>query len=228
MDQLRTVKLYGEMGVRFGRVHRLAVGTPGEAVRALCATRPGFEKYLMESKDNGVGFAVFLGKKNLSEHELVQPIGGEDFRIAPMPFGAKNGITQIIAGVVLIVVGALIQIYVFDGEPNPISNYMYGAGINMIVGGIMQLLAPHPKGKSTGDKADLTPSYAFNGSVNTMAQGYPVPLLYGKMKSGSAVISAGIFAQDNFVTPSSDAGGALGSGGTGGAGNTLSPHTDVF
>jgi len=35
-------------------------------------------------------------------------------------------------------------------------------------------------------------SYVFNGAVNTTAQGHPVPVGYGRMIVGSAVISAGI------------------------------------
>lgn len=224
MDQVKTIRLYGKLGAQFGRVHRLAVSTPAEAIRALCAMRPGFEKVLMEAKDEGYGFAVFSGKKNLSENELRNPIGSEDFRIAPMVFGAKEGVIQVIVGAVLIVIGALIQFYIFDGAPNPISNYLYGAGISMMVGGIVQMLSPHPRGQSTGDKAADTPSYAFNGSVNTMAQGYPVPLAYGKGYWGSAVISAGIYAQDNHIAPVNGGGTvggvtALGGGGFGGGGN---------
>lgn len=216
MDTLRTIRLYGTLGAKFGRVHRLAVNTPGEAVRALCAMKPGFEKFLMEAKDNGFGFAVFSGKKNLSEDELRHPIGNEDFRIAPMVFGAKNGIVQIIVGVVLIVIGAVIDYY---APGNPVSTYLYSAGISMIVGGVIQMLSPHPRGKSTGDKPEDTPSYTFNGSVNTMAQGYPVPLAYGKGKWGSAVISAGIYAQDNLIAPNQGGGSPSGSGGQGGWAN---------
>ncbi|EPY3710776.1 TPA: tail assembly protein, partial [Escherichia coli] len=31
---------------------------------------------------------------------------------------------------------------------------------------------------------------------NTAAQGYPVPLLYGKRRIGGAIISAGIYVED--------------------------------
>lgn len=216
-QQLKTIRLYGVLGVKFGRVHRLAVSSAAEAVRALCAIMPGFEKYLMESKDNGLGYCVYLGKRNLREEQLRDLSGNEDIRIAPMMLGAKSGWGRIILGVVLIVVGVAWQVYT-GGAPNAISNYLYGMGISMIVGGVMQLLAPRPKGQSTADKKEDTPSYAFNGSVNTQAQGYPVPLAYGKGLWGSAVISAGIFAQDQIVAPTTLAGGGGGAGSGGGGG----------
>ena len=41
---LREVRLYGALGREFGRVLHLAVATPAEAVRALRAVLPGFER----------------------------------------------------------------------------------------------------------------------------------------------------------------------------------------
>lgn len=38
--------------------------------------------------------------------------------------------------------------------------------------------------------------YAFGGVTNTTAQGNPVPLLYGKRRIGGAIISAGIYVED--------------------------------
>jgi len=42
MEKLRTIRLYGPLGTRFGREFRLAVDSPAEAVRALCVLLPGF------------------------------------------------------------------------------------------------------------------------------------------------------------------------------------------
>jgi predicted phage tail protein len=66
------------------------------------------------------------------------------------------------------------------------------AGIAMAIGGVVQMLTPLPKSPNQEDRPDNKPSYIFNGAVNTTAQGYPVPVGYGRMIVGSAVISAGI------------------------------------
>lgn len=219
-NQLRTIRLYGRLGAEFGRVHRLAVASPAEAVRALMATKPGFEKFLMNAKDMGLGFAVFIGKRNLGEQELHTP-AGDDIRIAPVILGAKSGWMQIILGVVIIVVSMVIDYFTFGAFGEATGYQTYYMGITMIIGGIIQLLMPAPKGVQSQDALNNLPSYVFNGSVNTTAQGYPVPLLYGKAYTGSAVLSAGIFATDNNVVPTttSTTGGGLGSGGGGGGGN---------
>lgn len=190
-ERLRTIRLYGVLGARFGRKFRLAVSNPAEAVRALCVLLPGFQQYLMGAKAKGMEFAVFVGRQNLSKEQLHDPPGTDDIRIAPVLVGSKRGgILQTILGVVLIVVGVWTQNYqlVFQG------------GV-MVLGGVAQMLAPQPKGLGAKDSAENTPNYSMNGAVNTQAQGNPVPVAYGGhdtkgMFVGSAVISGGIYAED--------------------------------
>lgn len=189
---LRTIRLYGLLGKLFGRVHRFALdsNSVAEAVQALASQIPGFSAYLMQAKDKGVGFAVFAGKQNLKREELTYPVGEADIRIAPVILGSKNGgIFSIILGAVMIAAGAVLTAYGQGWIGGPLIN----AGIAMVAGGVIQLLAPHPGGRASKDKSANEPSYAFNGPVNTEAQGHPVPGLWGgPLWVGSAVISAGI------------------------------------
>jgi len=192
-ERLRTIRLYGQLGSRFGRSFRLAVNSPAEAVRALCAILPGFQQYLTRAKENGMAFAVFVGKQNLTKEQLQDPPGNEDIRIAPVLLGSKRGgVLNIILGVVLIVVG------VYTRNVNLIVQ-----GGAMVVGGVVQMLGPQPKGLGAQDSVENRPSYSMNGTVNTQAQGNPVPVAYGGhdqkgMLVGSAVISGGIMAEDQL------------------------------
>lgn len=200
MDTLRTIRLYGKLGNRFGRVHRLAVESTAEAVRAMCVLMPGFERELMTSRDRGIAYACFLGKTNIGAEQLHLSGGGDDIRIAPVLAGAKSGgALQFITGAVLLVVGAVIGVYgTLSGNAFIASaGYAIGnMGIAMMVGGVIQMLSPQQQQTSAKDSAANGASYNFNGPVNTTAQGNPVPVLYGRMIVGSAVISAGILAQD--------------------------------
>src|SRR5690606_22105880 len=103
-EAVRTIRLYGPLGTRYGRVHRLAVQNAAEAIRALCVMVPGFEAELVGAKDRGVGYAVLIGKRHLDEEELALPPGEEDIRIAPVIMGSKSGgIFNIILGGALLV-----------------------------------------------------------------------------------------------------------------------------
>lgn len=198
-DRLRTIRLYGKLGARFGRKFRLAVNSPAEAVHALCVMLPGFQQYLMGAKSKGMEFAVFNGKQNLSREQLHDPPGQDDIRIAPVMVGSKRGgILQTILGVVLIVIGVYMNIAAAGSGMGFVQ-----MGVGMVIGGVTQMLSPQPKGLGAKDTPENAPSYSMNGTVNTQAQGNPVPVAYGGhdkkgMFIGSAVISGGILAEDQF------------------------------
>ncbi|AZE59653.1 MULTISPECIES: tail assembly protein [Pseudomonas fluorescens group] len=207
-EKVRTVRLYGCLGASFGRVHRLAVRNASEAIHALCILVPGFERFLMESKDRGVTYSIFLGRDNIGQDRLNAPSGTSDIRIAPVLMGSKRaGSMQTIIGVALIVAASYFSggLAASSGSSTLIGassttgwTFAASMGISMAMGGVMQLMSPMPKGLSTMDRPDNRSSYSFNGPVNTSIQGGPVGLLYGELTVGSAVVSAGIYAQDQL------------------------------
>ena len=170
------------MGKRFGREFELDVQTPAEAVRALSSQVKGFRAYLHAHQQDA--FKVFVGGRNSSE-ELGFPCSDKEIiRIAPVIQGA-GAAGRIVLGVVMLVVAYFVP---------PLAAYLGPMGMSMILGGVVQLLSPTPKTDSGMDSESVEnrPSYNFNGPVNTTAQGHPVPLAYGKVICGSAVISAGL------------------------------------
>lgn len=193
IPEIKIIRLYGILGARFGRVHRLAVETPQEAIKALSIIVPGFQAFLNESKDHGLTFSIFEGKKNLSQSQITLQANGADIRIAPIIIGSKKaGVFQTILGAVLVVVGA-VAMFGF-GQPWG-ANLMWTGGA-MMLGGVVQMLSPVQGGLASRQDPDNKPSYAFGGPVNTIAQGNPVPILYGRRRIGGAIISAGIYAED--------------------------------
>lgn len=199
-EKVRTIRLYGQLGSKFGRVFKLAVNSPREATRALCALVPGFEAYMMNASSRGMVFSVFVGKDNITEEQLDHPVGAADIRIAPVIRGSKRGgILQIIVGVVLVIVGAFGATWGWWAGGSVWGPALMSMGMSMIAGGVIQLLTPIPKGTGSKDSVDNGASYSFNGPVNTQAQGNPVPLLYGRLIVGSAVVSAGLHTYSVYV-----------------------------
>ncbi|MCS3467388.1 putative phage tail protein [Pseudomonas sp. JUb42] len=181
------VRLYGVLGTRFGRVHRLAVRSGAEAVHALCVMVPGFRRFLRLSEERGLVFAVFRGKRNLPEEELsMRCDSNEPIRIAPIVVGSKSGgLFAAIAGVVLMVVGA------YTGQFQ-----LMAAGAGLLLGGVATMMSPSPGSLLNKEEEGNKPSYAFGGAVTTTAQGRCKPLLYGERDIGGAIGSAGIYAED--------------------------------
>ncbi|HHA1256923.1 putative phage tail protein [Enterobacter asburiae] len=190
---MRTIRLYGILGSTFGREFKLSVASPKEAVRALCVILPGFERFLNTSKQRGLTYAVFSGKRNLNDDELSMDQSTADIRIAPVILGSKRGgVFQTILGMALVAVGAVASY--FGGGAVGVPLMQFGAA--MTLGGVVQMLSPQTTGLASKQSADNKASYAFGGVTNTTAQGNPVPLLYGRRRIGGAIISAGIYVED--------------------------------
>lgn len=214
MQTTRLIRLGGQLGKKFGKTHRLVVADTREALRALCITLPGFEKFMMNAHKDGVQFAFFNGPQNIGLAEFATSKGSADIRIMPVIAGSKSaGGFQIILGVAALVgafftAGGTIGLYTSalaaSGATATLSATAVAAvsgltmmGASMVLGGVMQLMMPQPNfGMSSSQSVENKPSYAFGSPVNTTAQGYPVPVLYGEREIGGAVISAGIYAEN--------------------------------
>lgn len=109
---------------------------------------------------------MFRGKENISKEQLTHPVGADDIRIAPIIMGSKSGgILQIIVGVVLMVVALWVSAWSF-GAMSPAMSGVFAMGASMVVGGVVQMLTPVPRGTKNKSVSN-EPSYAFNGAVNT-------------------------------------------------------------
>lgn len=191
------VLLYGELGRRFGRVHRFDIRTPAEAVRALCANHKGFRAHLVEHSEPG--YRVLASGQAVGADGLHDPAGAGTIRIVPVVAGAgKGGLGQILLGVALIglsfipgLQAPLFSIGTFDIS---IASIAGSIGRSLLFSGISSMLFEPPKPQSV-DKPNNLPSYAFDGAVNTAAQGNCVPIAYGLVEVGSQVVSAGLSAE---------------------------------
>ena len=188
---LKTIKLYGILAKRFGKEFRLDVENTREAMRALCVQIPGFEHFMLHAHEQGLEFAVFQDKQNISETELDMSTSAKVIKVVPKVKGA-GGVVQTIIGAVLVVVGAVM---VFTGVGAPVGMALIGAGVGMMVGGIAMMLMPKIENQDQnqdGNKANK----GFGGAVTTVAQGNPVPVLYGQREVGGFIASAGQYPED--------------------------------
>lgn len=193
---MRTIKLGGVLGKRFGKQYRLDLHSVRDATNALCIMKPGFEQFLRTAEERGLVFAVFVDDRNIGAEELdLRSSGAGDIRIMPIIQGSKQaGLFQTILGVVLIAVG-----FISGGTTSYAGMALLAAGAAVGLGGIVQMLSPTTKSGSMDKNEDgNNPSYGFGGAVTTVAQGNPYPLLYGEREIGGAVESGGIYTQDNI------------------------------
>ncbi|CAH3404998.1 TPA: tail assembly protein [Citrobacter freundii] len=198
-EVMAQIELGGILGKIFGKTHYRLISTVQEAPRALAKTISGFEKFMITSDRRGLTYAVFKGKKNIGKDDLGFPATEDVIRISPVVIGSKKaGLLQTILGAVLITVavltgpGGIGAAFTAGG----LTGFAAATGASLVLGGIVQMLSPQPSGLASKQSADNRASYAFGGVTNTATQGYPVPLLYGRRRIGGAIISAGIYVED--------------------------------
>ena len=189
---LKTIKLYGILAKKFGKEFHLAVDNTREAMRALCVQVQGFEHFMLHAHEQGLEFAVFQDEQNISETELDMNTSAKVIKVVPKVKGAggDNGVLQTILGAVMVVVGAVAMYF---GQPWGAN--LVGAGIGMMIGGVAMMLMPkidNQDQNQDGNKANK----GFGGAVTTVAQGNPVPVLYGQREVGGFIASAGQYPED--------------------------------
>lgn len=190
MSALTTVYLDGELGARFGHEWKLAIKSPNEALSIINANVGGlfqwirnnlekFQNYIVACEHHG-GTIEYLDSKEsyLMLHNL------KSIRFIPLVNGA-SAMARAISGVVLFVVGAVTGI-----QP------LMFLGAQLALSGITELLAPKPKKTTNG--GDSKNSHYFNGAENTVEQGAYVPLIYGKIKTGSQAISVALTVDEEI------------------------------
>jgi len=188
---MKTLYLHGFLGARFGESFSLDVRDPAEAIRALLIQIPGLEAVIRDG-DWHVVRGPLDGGVSLDEEGLM--VGMDDdteIHLLPAVAGAGgDGIWQTIAGAVLMVAS-------FWAGP-VFGPGMFNAGLALALGGVAQMLSPTPQTGDYGERErpDERPSFLFDGPTNTSTQGLPVPVIYGRVKVGSVVASAGMTAEE--------------------------------
>ena len=216
---MKVVKVYGALRKKLGQCRfEFEAATPAQAIKALCINFPGLDKWLIDSEKDGVGYRVTVSKEKATEQDvspLIMPWSEKDvFSITPVIAGAGRGLGTILAGLSLVTVAILAPGAGFSlaaggftttgvaasGAVGVIAPGFAAAsalaatagtiGLGLTFMGIAQAISPQPEVSSFDESAQLE-SFSFSNVVNTSRQGLPVPIAYGRVFVGSAIISSG-------------------------------------
>lgn len=124
------------------------------------------------------GYVVSIGEGTVLPAEAIDlQLGGQrDIHITPA--GAAGGVVEVLLGATLLLAA---------------------------VASVSVLAMPKAPTAASREEATKTASFVFDGAENVTEQGHPVPLVYGRFRTGSVVVSAGISTTDvNEASVSAD------------------------
>ena len=200
--------------------------TPADAIRLLCINYPALQEDMMQAHHNGVGYKVIQGGAAMGYDELQLPFGSKPLLVVPVITGAGGSTGQILAGVGLIAlaiinpavgfgVGGTLGFGAVAGAGLGASLVAAGGtlGIGLVLSGVANLVSPQPdlnanRIKGSGTRArgpgpeGITrgalgeQSYAFTGPANTVGTGETLPVIYGRVITGSHLLAANIDITD--------------------------------
>ena len=200
----RKVYLEGEMGERFGKEFDMVANSFTEVFRCLKCNFLDFMPYLQECHEKNIHFILEVeGKPIKHEAEALLLYKEGDMVITPVPAGSKSGGAKLLAAIAITVMTAGMGAVVAGGSLAALgggvgalqAGLVYAAGtiggqlalglaVNLAMTGIQQMMAPDPSTDSQQDE-----SYIFEGSKQNIAEGDPVPVLYGELRVPGRTIS---------------------------------------
>jgi len=208
---MKVVKVYGALRKYLGQCRfQFEADTPAQAIKALCINFPGLDKWLLDSEQDGVAYRVTIGKEKIGEDNVSPAFlpwsEREIFSITPVIAGSGGTAGRIIGGIALValaiaapyIAGAAVWAgtlsYAAGSALITAAGFIGAAGASLALSGVAQLISPAQTYSSAerGKEAARFESFTFSGITNTVQQGLPVPICYGRAYIGSAVISSGL------------------------------------
>tara|TARA_R100000951_G_scaffold26541_1_gene22472 strand:+ start:509 stop:1285 length:777 start_codon:yes stop_codon:yes gene_type:complete len=215
------VKLMGEIGEKFGTEWDMNVSNFRDVFRLIDCQTEGFKKYLVECAEKGIDFTIQNGEDLIegTVDAMIAPVK-DTVIITPVAAGAgASDVFKVIVAALLIIYGpGFIENFDWAREAaatgeaatsaetvvttanasNQLSTAgtlatraVQGLGATLGMDGVTGYLTPD-------SPSEAGKSYLYNGPENNTLQGAPVPLLYGRLLVGGAVINFG-FVEDQVL-----------------------------
>ena len=206
MSSLVDITLHGNLGEVVGEKWKLSVKSIAEAVHAIqINSNNKLYPELIKSDKQNIKYKILVNNEQiysepLEAHETQKILNSElcilknnikTIDIVPVLEGAGDIFESPIVGILLGGVMMMAGLGMLGFAANPM---LLMAGLGLVFQGVANLLSTPPKFEEFRDieqnQLNKRASYLFGGPVNTVNEGGPVPLLYGRLLIGSQVIGS--------------------------------------
>jgi predicted phage tail protein len=196
---MTNIIVHGILAKEFRSHFKFAIRKPQEIFDAISCVCPKFRNRMVELTNQGIHYSLLIdGKKIESEADLRISKDSQTIDLIPTICGAgsNGGIIAMLvigiatAGIGLAAAGATAG---FLGAISGAAGILQTVGVGLIGMGLQAALAPKPNmERPSSDVSATKQSFNFSSKANVAEQGIPVPVGYGRLRVGSAVIQSSI------------------------------------
>lgn len=194
--------LHGKLAKLYGPKFRFSLCRPKDAFSAIETIHEGFSNKIIELSTMGLQYAVIADNQVVSGPEdLIGKRKIKEIHIVPVIYG--SGVAAIAVGVVALVAGAAATSAGFL----IIGSILTAVALSAISFGIQSLLSKPPEANNASSSASTSAtskSFLFSNKENVKQQGNPVPIGYGRLRIGSAVVQETIKSYPNSISTFSE------------------------
>lgn len=190
------VYLHGLIGEEFGKEWNISICKPKDVIHAIDSQEEGFRKRLLELSEKGMQYAIVVDDQLVDEVSVFKLGKIKEIHIVPVIFGSGPAIFFAVG---LLSLGSAAAV----GTGTFIGSLLLSVGLSAISFGISSLLSKPPSQNAISNSATVsatTKSFLFTNKENIAAQGTPVPLGYGRLQIGSAIIQESIKSYPNSLS----------------------------
>ena len=224
LDMPNKVLLLDDLGKKYGETHiYYNLKTPADAIKLLSINYPEFAKDVFELQEQGIFYKITQVDTNLGFKDLFLPLGSHDLVVTPIISGSGDvgnfvlGAAFITVGIVSGGTGFALGAGGFGFTGTSLAAGIANLGVAMVLGGISQMLAPQPTLPESVDfdgsftnfsggpgslvkGAEGKQSFAYTGPTNVSGLGKTIPVIYGKVLTGSLIVGAQIEPESENTT----------------------------
>lgn len=199
---MTNIFLHGKLAKIYGSKFRFSISRPKDAFSAIETIHEGFVNKLIEFSSKGLQYSIvadnetiegveeFSGKRKIKEIHIVPTICG-------------SGIGALVTGAVALATYAA----TYGVVSALVSQLLLAVALSAISFGIQALLSKPPDTNAASVSASTSAtskSFLFSNKENVKQQGNPIPLGYGRLRIGSAVIQETIKSYPNSLSTFSE------------------------
>lgn len=187
---MTTINLHGILAKEFGDLISCSLSRPKEVVDAVSVNKPLFRKRLIELAEEGIHYSLIVDGDNIKTIDQWN-LKKQPLVIDFVPIICGHGPAILLVAGIASMIGGTVGISALGIAAG--TGWLVNVGVMMVGMAIQMMLAPTPETKRTeATISGAKESFMISSAGNLADQGVPLPVGYGRLRTGSYIVQSTI------------------------------------